>query len=153
MANVVLNLLLIPPLGIVGAGIALVVSYALILGLMYALTQRLFPVAYEWGRLALLVAVTAAIVAGGELLLPSAGLAGFAARSALWLAMPLLLWVPAFSARRNAPVYAGGCARPRSASGSPRSPPARPRVSPRASSRRAIAPEVIEAVRRDEDRL
>jgi hypothetical protein len=68
----------------------------LILGLMYVLTQRLFPVAYEWGRLALLVAVTAAIVAGGELLLPSTGLAGFAARSALWLAMPLLLWAAGF---------------------------------------------------------
>ena len=72
----VLNLVLIPPLGIVGAGIALVASYAVVLALMYVLTQRLFPVPYEWGRLALLVAVTAAIVAGGELLLPTEGLGG-----------------------------------------------------------------------------
>ena len=44
--------------------------------IMYVLTQRLFPVPYEWGRLALLVAVTAAVVAGGELLLPTDGFVG-----------------------------------------------------------------------------
>ena len=91
VVNVALNLILIPPLGIVGAGIALVASYAVILALMYVLTQRVFPVPYEWGRLALLVVVTAATVAAGELLLPKEGLDGFATRTALWLAMPLLL--------------------------------------------------------------
>ena len=62
--NIVLNLILIPPLGIVGAGIALVASYLVILASMYVVTQRLFPVPYEWGRLALLVVVTAAIGRG-----------------------------------------------------------------------------------------
>ena len=94
--NVVLNLILIPPLGIVGAGIALVASYAVVLVLMYALTQRLFPVPYEWGRLALLVAVTAVTVAAGELLLPTEGLAGLASRTALWLALPALLLATGF---------------------------------------------------------
>ena len=42
VANVVLNLALVPPLGIVGAGIALVASYLVVLGLMYLFTQRLF---------------------------------------------------------------------------------------------------------------
>ena len=55
VVNVVLNLILIPSHGIVGAGIALVASYAVVLALMYVLTQRLFPVPYEWGRLALLL--------------------------------------------------------------------------------------------------
>ena len=153
VANVVLNLLLIPPLGIVGAGIALVVSYALILGLMYALTQRLFPVAYEWGRLALLVAVTAAIVAGGELLLPSAGLAGFAARSALWLAMPLLLWAAGFlSAAERARLR--GWLRPAAVRERIATLAAGPAPSePESELEAGYAPEVIEAVRRDEDRL
>jgi O-antigen/teichoic acid export membrane protein len=153
VANVVLNLLLIPPLGIVGAGIALVVSYALILGLMYALTQRLFPVAYEWGRMALLVAVTAAIVAGGELLLPSAGLAGFAARSALWLAMPLLLWAAGFLSAAERARLRGwlrpAAVRERIATLAAGPAPSEPESEPEAG----YAPEVIEAVRRDEDRL
>ena len=62
VANVALNLILIPPLGIVGAGLALAASYLIVLVVMYVLTQRLFPVPYEWGRLALLVAVTVAVV-------------------------------------------------------------------------------------------
>ena len=55
VANVVLNLLLVPPLGIVGAGLALVASYLVVLALMYVFTQRLFPVPYQWGRLARVV--------------------------------------------------------------------------------------------------
>jgi O-antigen/teichoic acid export membrane protein len=94
--NIVLNLVLIPPLGIVGAGLALVASYLVVLAAMYVLTQRLFPVPYEWGRLLLLVTVTAATVAGGELLLPDSGLDGFALRAALWLALPALLWAGGF---------------------------------------------------------
>jgi len=91
IANIALNLLLIPPLGIVGAGIALVASYAIVLALIYVFTQRLFPVRYDWGRLALLVLVSAATVSAGELLLPTDGLGGFASRSALWLALPGVL--------------------------------------------------------------
>ena len=92
IVNVVLNLVLIPPLGIVGAGIALAGSYLVVVVLMYLFTHRLFPVPYEWGRLALLVAVTAALVAGGELLLPKDGIEAWVTRTAAWLAMPLVLW-------------------------------------------------------------
>ena len=47
--NLGLNLLLVPPYGIVGAGIALVVSYLVMLALMFAVTRRLFPVAVRVG--------------------------------------------------------------------------------------------------------
>jgi O-antigen/teichoic acid export membrane protein len=96
VANIALNLVLIPPLGFVGAAIALVASYAVVLVLMYALTQRLFPVPYEWGRLALLIGLTAAAVAGGELLLPTSGFDGFALRVLVWLALPAALWACGF---------------------------------------------------------
>ncbi|HEX3174412.1 MAG TPA: oligosaccharide flippase family protein [Solirubrobacterales bacterium] len=96
VANVALNVLLVPPLGIVGAGLALVASYLVVLALMYGFTQRLFPVPYEWGRLVRVVVTTAALVAAGELLLPSEGLGGFAARAALWLAYPLVLLASGF---------------------------------------------------------
>jgi O-antigen/teichoic acid export membrane protein len=95
-SNVVLNLILVPPLGIVGAGIALVVSYVLVVALMYGFTQRLFPVPYEWTRLAKVVLVTAALVTLGELLLPTDGLAGLAGRIVVWLAYPAVLLLSGF---------------------------------------------------------
>jgi O-antigen/teichoic acid export membrane protein len=90
-ANIALNLALVPPFGIVGAGIALVASYLVVLGLMYTFTQRLFPVPYEWGRLLRVVLVSAVLVGGGELLLPTNGFVGLVARSVVWLAYPLAL--------------------------------------------------------------
>lgn len=95
-ANVVLNLILVPPLGIVGAGIALVASYLVVVALMYWFTQRLFPVPYEWGRLSRVVLVSAAIVAAGELLLPTSGAIGLLSRAALLAAYPLALLVSGF---------------------------------------------------------
>ncbi|HVY79249.1 MAG TPA: lipopolysaccharide biosynthesis protein [Solirubrobacterales bacterium] len=95
-ANVALNLLLVPALDIVGAGLALVASYMVVLALMYGFTQRLFPVPYEWGRLARIVLISAALVGLGELLLPTDGLAGLTLRFGLWLVYPLALLVSGF---------------------------------------------------------
>ena len=75
LANVALNLILVPPLGIVGAGLALVASYLVVLALMYVFTQRLFPVPYQWGRLARVVLASALLVGIGELVMPTAGAA------------------------------------------------------------------------------
>jgi O-antigen/teichoic acid export membrane protein len=96
LANVVLNLILVPPLGIVGAGLALVASYLVVLVLMYGFTQRLFAVPYQWGRLVRVVLASAALVAAGELLLPSSGLAGLLGRAALLAAYPLALLASGF---------------------------------------------------------
>jgi O-antigen/teichoic acid export membrane protein len=151
--NVVLNLLLIPPLGIVGAGIALVASYAVILGLMYVLTQRVFPVPYEWGRLALLVAVTAATVAGGELLLPKEGLDGLATRTALWLAMPLILLVCGFATATERRALKT-LLRPSAVRARLRALGSQPAADgPGAQERGGYGPEVYEQVIRDEDRV
>lgn len=95
-ANVALNLILVPAFGIVGAAVALVASYLVVLALMYGFTQRLFPVPYEWARLARVVFAAAALVAAGELLLPTAGASGLLSRSALWLAYPLALFASGF---------------------------------------------------------
>jgi O-antigen/teichoic acid export membrane protein len=95
-SNIGLNLALVPPLGIVGAGIALVASYLLVVALMYAFTRRLFPVPYEWRRLALIILAAAALVAGGELVLPTEGAVGLLSRTAVWLAYPLVLYAAGF---------------------------------------------------------
>ncbi|MGC1165559.1 MAG: oligosaccharide flippase family protein [Solirubrobacterales bacterium] len=95
-ANVVLNLILVPPLGIVGAGLALVASYVVVLALMYGFTQRLFPVPYQWGRLARVVLTCAILVGAGELLMPTSGAAGLLGRAALFAAYPLALLASGF---------------------------------------------------------
>jgi O-antigen/teichoic acid export membrane protein len=96
VSNVVLNLVLVPPLGIVGAGLALIASYLVVVALMYWFTERLFPVPYEWARLARVLFGAAALIALGELVLPSAGFAGFVARLALGLLYPLVLLASGF---------------------------------------------------------
>jgi O-antigen/teichoic acid export membrane protein len=94
--NVGLNLLLVPPHGLVGAGIALVGSYAAMLTLMYAVTHRLFPVPFEWGRLARIVVIAAGLFTIGELALPTSGVGGFVSRAALVPAFIVLLWSSRF---------------------------------------------------------
>ncbi|MGI9557115.1 MAG: hypothetical protein ACR2N5_04150, partial [Solirubrobacterales bacterium] len=62
----------------------------------------LFPVRWEWGRLGAVTGVAAALLVGGELLLPTSGAIGLLGRAALWLASPLCLWalrVPAAAER------------------------------------------------------
>jgi O-antigen/teichoic acid export membrane protein len=104
LVNVALILALVPSsganLGIAGAGLALCGAYLAMLAVFYALTRSLFRVDFEWARLALLVAVFAAVAVSGELLLPASGLEGLALR-ALWflLAPALLIATRFFSAR------------------------------------------------------
>ncbi|MBN9624180.1 MAG: polysaccharide biosynthesis C-terminal domain-containing protein, partial [Actinobacteria bacterium] len=96
VANIALNLLLVPPLGIVGAGLALVASYLVVIALMYGFTQRLFPVPYEWARLARILFAAAALVGAGELVMPASGFGGLVGRLAVALLYPPLLFVLGF---------------------------------------------------------
>ena len=50
--NIGLNLMLIPRYGLVGAAWANGAAYAVQAGLGYVLSQRFYPIAYEWGRIA-----------------------------------------------------------------------------------------------------
>jgi O-antigen/teichoic acid export membrane protein len=95
-ANVALLAVLVDPLGIAGAGLALVGAYAVMLAVMYALTRSLFPVPFEWGRLALIVAVAGGLATAGELLLPTSGAGGFLARTAVLCAIPVVLLAAGF---------------------------------------------------------
>ncbi len=84
-------------LAIVGAGLALAGSYLVVVVLMYALTHRLFPVPYEWGRLGMVFGVAAVLIATGELLLSTDGAVGLLSRTAVWLAYPVVLWAAGFA--------------------------------------------------------
>ncbi len=63
VVNVGLCYALIPPFGIVGAAVATLVSYAILPVGAYFYSQRYFPIAYEWGRVVMLILVTAVIFA------------------------------------------------------------------------------------------
>ena len=84
--NVVLNLILIPPYGMMGAAVATIAAYATMFAGMAWWAQRIYPVPYQWRRVftAALVAIT--LVVAGKLL----G-AGFAVALLLALVYPLAL--------------------------------------------------------------
>ena len=96
-ANVVLLVVLLPRLGLVGAGVALCGAYLVMLAAMYFFTRRLFRVAFEWRRLAQIVLVVGGIAVLGDLLLPTRGFGGFVLRALAWLAIPLALLVTRFA--------------------------------------------------------
>jgi O-antigen/teichoic acid export membrane protein len=96
-ANVVLLLVLVPPLGIAGAGIALCGAYAVMLTVMYVLTRRAFRVAFEWGRLVRLVLVLGGLALVGDLTLPTQGAVGLLSRALVVAAMPAVLLATGFA--------------------------------------------------------
>ena len=97
--NVGLLVVLVDPLGIAGAGIALGASYLAMMVVLGLLTRRSFRVPFEWGRLAHAVAILAGITVAGELLLPDEGLAGFVCRSLALGTIPLALAFTSFARR------------------------------------------------------
>jgi O-antigen/teichoic acid export membrane protein len=144
VANVALNLALVPPLGIVGAALALVASYVVVLALMYVFTQRLFPVPYEWGRLARIVVAAATLVGLGELLLPTSGAGGLVERGLLWALYPPLLLVSGFFTVEER-QWLRLLARPGEALRRLRT------IRPEAGAGSGSVPEIYEAEARDED--
>jgi O-antigen/teichoic acid export membrane protein len=93
VVNAILLVVLVGPLGIAGAGIALAGAYVVIVTVLYLLTRHLFRVPFEWRRLSAAVAVLALLGLGGELLLPTHGAAGLIARLAVLLCVPPALVV------------------------------------------------------------
>jgi O-antigen/teichoic acid export membrane protein len=94
--NVVLLILLVGPLGIAGAGLALCGAYVAMLAAMYLLTRSLFRVEFEWRRLLQLVIVFGGLATAGELALPTHGAVGLLSRTAVVLAMPAVLYAIGF---------------------------------------------------------
>jgi O-antigen/teichoic acid export membrane protein len=84
--NVILNLLLIPPYGMIGAAIATIGAYAvLFLGMAWK-AQQVYPVPYQWRRVATAFVAAIALTVFGRLLDPP-----LAAAIAIVAAYPLVL--------------------------------------------------------------
>jgi O-antigen/teichoic acid export membrane protein len=101
VANVVLLLVLVPSLGIAGAGVALCGAYVVMIAVMHLLTRRAFAAAFEWRRLAQLAVVLGGMAAAGDLLLPTHGAVGFLTRAAVLAAIPLVLLGTGFAHRQE----------------------------------------------------
>jgi O-antigen/teichoic acid export membrane protein len=97
IVNVVMIIVLVPPLGIAGAGVALCGAYVVMIGAMHLLTRRAFAASFEWLRLAQLTVVLGGLSVAGELLLPTHGLVGLVSRVAVLAAMPLVLMATGFA--------------------------------------------------------
>jgi O-antigen/teichoic acid export membrane protein len=107
VVNVLGLVVLVGPLGIAGAGIALCAAYLVMLVVVHLLTRRLFVVPFDWRRLGTIVAIVAGVSIAGELVLPTAGLAGFAARLLALAAIPgLLVFARVFTRRQLASLWA-----------------------------------------------
>jgi O-antigen/teichoic acid export membrane protein len=100
-ANVILLLVLVPGLGIAGAGIALCGAYVVMIGAMHLLIRRAFAAAFEWGRLVRLALVLGGMAAAGDVLLPTRGVVGFLSRTLVLAAMPLVLLGTGFAHRQE----------------------------------------------------
>ena len=91
MINIALCFALIPPYGMIGAGIATAASMGAMFGLMAIHAQRVYPVPYQWRRVAIVGGSAIAIAAlGRSLHLP------LAPSLVLALAYPVILLLLGF---------------------------------------------------------
>ena len=97
VVNTVLLVLLVDPLGIAGAGIALGAAYLAMMAVLGVLTRRAFAVPFEVRRLVHAIVVLAGVAVAGDLLLPEAGVVGFLTRALALAAIPALLLVSRFA--------------------------------------------------------
>ena len=111
VANVVLLLVLVPGLGIAGAGIALCGAYVVMIAVMHLLTRRAFTAAFEWRRLVQLAVVLGGMAAAGDVLLPTHGVVGFLTRAAVLGAMPGVLLATGFAHRQELEQARSLCSR------------------------------------------
>lgn len=92
LANLGLNAWLVPRLGWMGAAWATLATFALLALLAWRLAERVWPVRYEAGRVAALLALAAAVGAAGHFLSAQTGPASVLARAALLGLFPLIVW-------------------------------------------------------------
>ena len=104
IVNVVLNLILIPSYGMMGAAAATVAAYTTMFAGMAWWANRVFPVPYQWRRVLTAVAAGVALAVAGKLVgggLPVAGLLSLAYPVLL---LPLGFYLPAERKRMRALV-------------------------------------------------
>jgi len=90
--NVVLNLLLVPRLGMYGAAWASTLSFLVIPVGFYLVGRRIYPIAFEWLRVAMAAGAAAVLFAAAALVPGREGWGSMATRAAIILLYPVALW-------------------------------------------------------------
>lgn len=93
VANIVLNFLLIPSYGGMGAAVSTVVSYLVLTVVVYLVSQRLYPIHYEWRRLIKVAGISGFVYAASWFLPSVATGITLGAKLILLLIFPLLLYI------------------------------------------------------------
>jgi O-antigen/teichoic acid export membrane protein len=88
---VVAFFLFVPRWGSLGAAAALALAYAAHASLTFAVTQRIFPVHYDYRSVAATIGLAIALYVATTF--TGTSYAGLAVKSALWLIWPVLLWL------------------------------------------------------------
>jgi O-antigen/teichoic acid export membrane protein len=91
--NTLLNFLLIPPLGVLGAAAATALAYLASALLTAIRAQRVHPFPYEWRKIGITLAVYLALAGAGLAIGSRVQLFSIASRLGLLLAYPLVLWL------------------------------------------------------------
>jgi O-antigen/teichoic acid export membrane protein len=94
--NIAVLLLLAPRAGIMAGAWATTAGYAVMLLLVWMAARAVFRLPYEYGRLGMLLVSAAAIFLATQAMALPATAAGTAARVALWLLFPLVLFFLGF---------------------------------------------------------
>lgn len=103
IVNVAANFALIPLLGITGAALATLLSYAVMALYIYYESNKVYPVPYEWRRIGLLVLVIASVFAFERILAQVVASRGihFLIQNGLLLMTAVILYFTRFFERRE----------------------------------------------------
>ena len=99
LVNVALNLVLIPAYGMIGAASAAVAAFAVLFLAMAWHAQRIYPVPYQWRRVATALAAGIALTVAGNLLDVPLAVALLLAAAYPLVLLPLGFYLPAERAR------------------------------------------------------
>jgi O-antigen/teichoic acid export membrane protein len=91
-ANLGLNVFLIPTFGMLGAACASLVGHAVTFLVLFVVSQAVYPIPYEYSRIAKVVAVAGAVAVLGALVADGSLVTRLAMKSLALLAFPALLW-------------------------------------------------------------
>ncbi|MCA1563974.1 MAG: oligosaccharide flippase family protein, partial [Acidobacteria bacterium] len=105
--SVALNYTLIPAYGMIGAAWANAAAYGVQAAMAFMFSQRVYPVDYEYGRLARAITASGIAFVAGAAVPPLPALAGVIVRGAIVVAVfGALLWISGFFKREELKVLA-----------------------------------------------
>jgi O-antigen/teichoic acid export membrane protein len=97
LVNVVLNVLLIPPYGMMGAAWATLAGFVTLIAVEFTVSRRFYPIPYQYARFAKLAGVVTTLYVASGMVPPGVPLAVAAEKTVLLLiGFPALLWLVRF---------------------------------------------------------